>query len=43
VAEDEIEAVLAALTEGRELAILGEARVSVLMLNLALDQRWPIR
>jgi len=42
-AEDEVEAVLAALTEGRELAILGEARVNVLMLNLALDQRWPIR
>lgn len=43
VTEDEVEAVLAALTEGRELAILGEARVNVLMLNLALDQRWPIR
>lgn len=43
VTEDEIEAVLATQTEGRELAILGEARVNVLMLNLALDQRWPIR
>ncbi|MEQ1899995.1 MAG: potassium-transporting ATPase subunit KdpC [Devosia sp.] len=39
--ETEIAALIARQTEGRELAILGEPRVNVLELNLALDQLKP--
>lgn len=41
VAEAELRTLVASRTEGRVFGILGEARVNVLKLNLALDERWP--
>lgn len=40
VSAERIESVLGEHIEGRELGILGEKRVNVLLLNLALDQRF---
>lgn len=37
----EIQAVIAANTEGSTFGLLGEPRVNVLAVNLALDARWP--
>ena len=40
VAVDRVQAVIAAYTEGRELGFLGEPRVNVLTVNLALDRKF---
>ncbi|ARJ67818.1 K+-transporting ATPase subunit C [Magnetospirillum sp. ME-1] len=41
--QEEIRALIARLTEGREAGILGEPRINVLKLNMALDERWPMK
>ena len=42
VSEEQVRAVLREHTEGRQFGVLGEARVNVLLLNLALDSLAPV-
>jgi K+-transporting ATPase ATPase C chain len=39
---EQIQQIISARTEGRQLGFLGEPRVNVLSLNLELDQRFPL-
>jgi potassium-transporting ATPase KdpC subunit len=42
VAPDQIHQLVARFTESRDLGFLGDPRVNVLLLNIALDQRYPM-
>jgi len=43
VADAEVRTLLARFTEGRQFGFLGEPRVNVLLLNVALDSAWPVQ
>jgi len=43
VSADQVEQLIARTTQGRDLGFLGEPRVNVLRLNLALDEDFPLR
>jgi potassium-transporting ATPase KdpC subunit len=43
IAEADLHQLVAEHTEGRQFGFLGEARVNVLELNLALDEKYPVK
>jgi K+-transporting ATPase ATPase C chain len=43
IAEDEVAKLVVEHTEGRQFGFLGESRVNVLELNLALDEKFPLK
>jgi K+-transporting ATPase ATPase C chain len=43
MSEDQLRQIVSAHTEGRQFGFLGEPRVNVLELNLALDERHPMQ
>jgi K+-transporting ATPase ATPase C chain len=43
ISAEQIQALIAARTEGRDLGFLGEPRVNVLLLNLDLDRQYPVK
>ena len=43
VTEEQIRQMVAAHTEGRQFGFLGEPRVNVLLLNLAVDEHYPLK
>jgi K+-transporting ATPase ATPase C chain len=42
VAQDQVKSLIAQFTERADWGFLGEPRVNVLLLNIALDQRFPV-
>jgi K+-transporting ATPase ATPase C chain len=41
ISADQVSQLVARLTEGPDLGLLGESRVNVLKVNMALDQQFP--
>jgi len=43
ISADQVNQIIGQFTEGPDLGVLGEPRVNVLKLNLALDQKYPVK